>query len=220
MKNVTLLFVGILSLIGLSACATENHEKRDSSASSTSKTEQKASSSSSSSKAGQQVSSSSTTTPSSSENRSSQSQTQEQTTTSPLSGYSDEQIEYARITETLLHYYGYNFQPISITAQKNGKNHPVFPFDGSMVVREESVTLIFSSDNTMAGTTIITYSSNHNGSINFYKNPNHYQDEHYLTDPVFVKTESERLLDRMVTINIPLSFDEQAAQIISKIQIK
>ena len=218
MKNIALLFVGILSFIGLSACGTENHAKRDSSASSTPKTEQKANSSSSSAKAGQQVSSSSTTTPSSSDN--SQSQTQEQTTTSPLSGYSDEQIEYARVTETLLHYYGYNFQPVSITAQKNGKNHPVFPFDGSMVVREESVTLIFSSDNTMAGTTIVTYSSNHNGSINFYKNPNHYQDEHYLTDPVFVKTESERLLDRMVTINIPLSFDEQAAQIISKIQLK
>lgn len=210
MKNITLLFVGILSFIGLSACGTENYAKRDSSASSTPKTEQKANSSSSSAKAGQQVSSSSTTTPSSSDN--SQSQTQEQTTTSPLSGYSDEQIEYARVTETLLHYYGYNFQPVSITAQKNGKNHPVFPFDGSMVVREESVTLTFSSDNTMAGTTIVTYSSNHNGSINFYKNPNHYQDEHYLTDPVFVKTESERLLDRMVTINIPLSFDEQVSK--------
>ena len=26
----------------------------------------------------------------------------------------------------------------------------------------------------MAGTTIVTYSSNHNGSINFYKDPNHY----------------------------------------------
>lgn len=220
MKNITVLCVGILSFIGLSACGTENQAKKDSSASSTPKTEQKASSSSSSSKTGQQVSSSSTTTPSSSESNSSQSQTQEQTTTSPLSGYSDEQIEYARVTETLLHYYGYNFQPVSITATKNGINHPVFPFDGSMVVREESVTLTFSSDNTMAGTTIVTYSSNHNGSINFYKNPNHYQDEHYLTDPVFVKTESERLLDRMVTINIPLSFDEQAAQIISKIQIK
>ncbi|PGE28663.1 hypothetical protein COM63_32655, partial [Bacillus cereus] len=32
----------------------------------------------------------------------------------------------------------------------------------------------------MAGTMIVTYSSNHNGSINFYKNPNHYQDERYL----------------------------------------
>ena len=35
----------------------------------------------------------------------------------------------------------------------------------------------------MAGTTNITYSSNHDGTINFYRDPNHYPDERYLTDP-------------------------------------
>lgn len=41
MKNIALLFVGILSFIGLSACGTENHAKRDSSASSTPKLNKK-----------------------------------------------------------------------------------------------------------------------------------------------------------------------------------
>ncbi|MDG6112420.1 hypothetical protein NGA66_09775 [Lactococcus formosensis] len=72
----------------------------------------------------------------------------------------------------------------------------------------------------MAGTTIVTYSSNHGGSINFYKDPNHYQDERYLKDPVWVKSESQKLVDSMQTLEIPVSFDREAAQIISKIQIK
>lgn len=72
----------------------------------------------------------------------------------------------------------------------------------------------------MAGTTIITYSSNHDGSINFYKDPNHYQDERYLKNPSWVKEESQKLLDSMQTLEIPISFDHEAAQIISKIQVK
>ena len=220
MKKVTLLFIATLSFIGLSACGSGNQAKKESKASSTSKVEQKTSSSSSSSKAEQQVSSSSTTTPSNSGSGTNQSQTQEQTTTSPLSGYSDEQIEYARVTETILNYYKYNFQPVSITAIKNGPNHPVFPYQGSLVIPQETVTLMFSADNTMAGTIIVTYNSNHNGSINFYKDPNHYQDERYLKDPEWVKAESQQLLNTTKTINIPVSFDAQAAQIISKIEIK
>lgn len=72
----------------------------------------------------------------------------------------------------------------------------------------------------IAGTTNITYSSNHDGTINFYRDPNHYQDERYLTNPTWVKEESKRLLDSVKTIQIPISFDNQAAQIISKIQVK
>ncbi|KAA8713791.1 hypothetical protein F4V47_05450 [Lactococcus garvieae subsp. garvieae] len=72
----------------------------------------------------------------------------------------------------------------------------------------------------MAGTTIITYSSNHDGSINFYKDPNHYQDERYLKDPSWVEKESQKLLDSRQELDIPVSYDQEAAQIISKIQIK
>ena len=143
-----------------------------------------------------------------------------QKSSSPLSGYSAEQVEYARVTETLLSYYKYDYQPVSISVTKNGANHQVFPFSGSVVVPQDTVTLSFSSDNTMAGTTIVTYSSNHNGSINFYKDPNHYQDERYLKDSAWVKEESQKLLDSSQTLAIPTSFDEQAAQIISKIEIK
>ncbi|QNL92968.1 hypothetical protein HUG14_00030 [Lactococcus lactis] len=72
----------------------------------------------------------------------------------------------------------------------------------------------------MAGTMIVTYSSNHNGSINFYKDPNHYQDERYLKDPDWVKEESQKLLNSMKTLEIPTSYDNEASQIISKIDIK
>jgi hypothetical protein len=68
----------------------------------------------------------------------------------------------------------------------------VFPFKGAVVIPQETVTLSFSKDNTMAGTTIVTYSSNHDGSINFYKDPNYYQDERYLKNPVWVKSESQK----------------------------
>ncbi|MFK4947286.1 lipoprotein [Lactococcus formosensis subsp. formosensis] len=143
-----------------------------------------------------------------------------QTTSSSFTGYTAEQIEYARVTEAIVHYYKGNYQPVSIEVTKNGQNHQVFPFKGSVVIPQETVTLSFSKDNTMAGTTIVTYSSNHDGSINFYKDPNHYQDERYLKDPVWVKSESQKLLDSMQTLEIPISFDHEAAQIISKIQIK
>ncbi len=79
--------------------------------------------------------------------------------------------------------------------------------------------LSFSSDNTMAGTTTITYTSNHNGSINFYHEPNHYQDDRYLSDPDWVRQQSQEILNDMTTIVIPTSFDDKASLIISKIQI-
>ncbi|MDG4985001.1 hypothetical protein OGZ51_12685 [Lactococcus lactis] len=128
-----------------------------------------------------------------------------QTSSSSLSGYSTEQIEYARVTEAILKYYNYNYQPVSISVTKNGENHQVFPFSGSVVVPQDTVTLTFSSDNTMSGTTIVTYGSNHNGSINFYKDPNHYQDERYLKDLDWVKQESRKLLNSTKTLEIPTS---------------
>ena len=140
-------------------------------------------------------------------------------TSSLLSGYSDDQIEFARVTEAIVAYYKYTYQPISISVTKNEANHQVLPFDSSIVIPQESVTLSFSSDNTMAGTTTITYTSNHNGSINFYHEPNHYQDDRYLSDPDWVRQQSQEMLNDMTTIVIPTSFDDKASLIISKIQI-
>ncbi|WP_223804639.1 hypothetical protein [Lactococcus protaetiae] len=148
---------------------------------------------------------------------------QNETTSSGLTlfaGYSTSQIEYARVTETLLAYYHQSFQPVSITVIKNGSNHAVFSYPGSITQPETTVTLSYSSDGTMAGTTIVTYSSNHDGSINFYKNPNHYQDPRYLNDAAWVKSESKKLLATTQTLEIPTTFDEKAAQIISKITIE
>lgn len=217
MKKTILWSATFLSLFALAACSnsksSENQTKKENTSSS------KVTSSSKTSNSKNSATHSTNTSPSSSQANTNNSE-KVQKSSSPLSGYSAEQVEYARVTETLLSYYKYDYQPVSISVTKNGANHQVFPFSGSVVVPQDTVTLSFGSDNTMAGTTIVTYSSNHNGSINFYKGPNHYQDERYLKDSAWVKEESQKLLDSSQTLAIPTSFDEQAAQIISKIEIK
>ncbi|MDN6538050.1 MAG: hypothetical protein L0K61_01090 [Lactococcus sp.] len=211
MKKFLNLSVAVLSIALLSACSNAKQTKKNSVSSSSSKIEHKSTPSNS-----ENLSPSKEETGKSEET----SKTEEQKTASPLSGYSDEQVEYARVTETIIDYYKYNYQPVTFSVTKHGANHQVFPYEGSVVVPQDTVTLTFSSNNTMAGTTNITYSSNHDGTINFYRDPNHYQDERYLTDPTWVKEESKKILNNVKTIQIPISFDNQAAQIISKIQVK
>lgn len=213
MKKTILLSIALIGVFVLSGCKDvkkENTETKNVPVSSTNKSTVKTTETQSSSA----LESIPTSTPTSEEKET------EQTSSSLFEGYSAEQIEYARVTEAIIHYYKGDYQPVSIDVTKNGQNHQVFPFEGSVVLPQETVTLSFSKDNTMAGTTIITYSSNHDGSINFYKDPNHYQDERYLKNPSWVKEESQKLLDSMQTIEIPISFDHEAAQIISKIQVK
>ncbi|ADA64108.1 Hypothetical protein NCDO2118_0344 [Lactococcus lactis subsp. lactis NCDO 2118] len=217
MKKTILWSATFLSLFALAACSNSKSSKNQTKKENTSSSKVTSSSKTSNSK--NSATHSTNTSPSSSQANTNNSE-KVQKSSSPLSEYSAEQVEYARVTETLLSYYKYDYQPVSISVTKNGANHQVFPFSGSVVVPQDTVTLSFSSDNTMAGTTIVTYSSNHNGSINFYKDPNHYQDERYLKNSAWVKEESQKLLDSSQTLAIPTSFDEQAAQIISKIEIK
>ncbi|MFK4934912.1 hypothetical protein [Lactococcus garvieae] len=212
MKKTLILSTALISIFALSGCSdttkkqTQIENNQDSSVTKTSKNSAESCSSSTS-----ESTVSSTDTPS---------KETAQTTSPSFEDYTAEQIEYARVTEAIIHYYKGDYQPVSIDVTKNGQNHPVFPFKGSVIIPQETVTLSFSKDNTMAGTTIITYSSNHDGSIIFYKDPNHYQDERYLKDPSWVKKESQKLRDSMQTLDIPVSYDQEAAQIISKIQIK
>ncbi|MBO0439034.1 hypothetical protein JZO69_01490 [Enterococcus sp. DIV0869a] len=72
----------------------------------------------------------------------------------------------------------------------------------------------------MASTVYVTYISNHNGSIRFYQNPNHYQDSRYVTDPDWVRVESEKLVNSTQTIGISTEYDQQAAEIISLIEFR
>ena len=209
MKKTILLSIALIGVFVLSGCKDvkkQNTETKNVPVSSTNKSTVKTTET--------QASSALESIPTSEEKET------EQTSSSLFEGYSAEQIEYARVTEAIIHYYKGDYQPVSIDVTKNGQNHQVFPFEGSVVLPQETVTLSFSKDNMMAGTTIITYSSNHDGSINFYKDPNHYQDERYPKNPSWVKEESQKLLDSMQTIEIPISFDYEAAQIISKIQVK
>lgn len=139
--------------------------------------------------------------------------------TNLFAGYSDEQIEYARVTEEMLNHYNVTGQPVEVTAQRNNIGYQVLPFNGSETLNEMSVTLSFSMDLTMASTIIITYISNHDGTIRFYKNPNHYQDERYMTDPTFVHEESQKLIDGIQTLTISTDYDIQAAKLIPSIKL-
>lgn len=139
--------------------------------------------------------------------------------TNVFAGYSDEQIEYARVTEELLQYYGIVGQPIEISVTKNAIGYQVLPFNGSQILEENSVTLSFSMDGSMASTVYVTYISNHDGSIRFYRNPNHYQDVRYDTDPEWVKEESVKLINSIQTLRITTANDPQAGGIISLIKI-
>ncbi|MBP1046890.1 hypothetical protein I6N96_11485 [Enterococcus sp. BWM-S5] len=71
----------------------------------------------------------------------------------------------------------------------------------------------------MASTVIVTYMSNHDGSIRFYKIPNHYQDPRYETDPDWVNTETGNLLNSIQTLSISTAYDQQAAGIIGLISV-
>lgn len=207
MKKIIIIVGAFVAFAGLGGCSNSKHTEKafkDSSSKSFVNSESSIKKSQSSSKI---VESSPSKTQTTSEN------------TSPLSGISSELIEYARVTEAVIAHDNGNEQPTSILVTKNGTNHQVFPFNGSVVVPQDTVTLSFSYDNSMASTTIITYFSNHNGTIKFYKNPNHYQDSRYLKDPIWVKQESQKLLDSMEMLSIPTSFDDKAAQIVSKIKI-
>lgn len=151
--------------------------------------------------------------------KSSSTQTSVSQQVSPFSGYSDEQIEYARVTEALVHHYGMSQQPIEITVHKNPRHTAVFPYSGSVSMDFESVTLSFSTDGTMAGTVIVTYRSHQDGSITFYKNPNHYQDSRYLNDSDWVKTQSQALLNSAQSLSLPTEYDQDAAKIIPLIKV-
>ncbi|EOL44538.1 hypothetical protein [Enterococcus caccae] len=72
----------------------------------------------------------------------------------------------------------------------------------------------------MDSTFYVTYISNHNGSIRFYRNPNHYQDSRYVTDPDWVREESEKLVNSLQTLEISTEYDQQAAEIISLIEVR
>lgn len=71
----------------------------------------------------------------------------------------------------------------------------------------------------MASTIIVTYLSNHDGTIRFYKNPNPYQDERYITDPAWVQEESQKMIDSIRMLSIPTDYDTQATNLIPVIKI-
>lgn len=200
MKKISVL---LIMLVALTGCGGNSDTTESSATSST--TAVKASSTVKSSTA---ASSETTTTTVS-----------ESTIAGPLAGYSDEQVEYARVVITVSKANGIDRLPIEISVTKNPAGHQVLPFDGAVTLAEASVTISASYDGTMAGTFIFTYISNHDGSITYYKLPNHYQDERYTTDPEWVKTETQKMVDNRQYLVIPTSNDDAAVQIIELIDM-
>lgn len=201
MKKISVLLIMLVALTGCGG----NSDTTESSSATSSTTSAKASSTVRSSTA---TSSETTTTTVS-----------EETIAGPLAGYPDEQVEYARVVIAVSKANGIDKLPIEVSVTKNPAGHRVLPFDGSVTLNEASVTISASYDGTMAGTMIFTYISNYDGSITYYREPNHYQDERYMTDPEWVKTETQNIVDSMQHLVIPTSNDDAAVQIIELIEM-
>lgn len=238
------VFISLISLLTLAGCTKKSDATADSSSSAAKQSQSKAkkatskqtststttstssvtsTSSTSSTSTSESVSSTAqSSTTSSASSASSSSSASEATTknASSLVNYSDSQVEYARVTEALVHYYNSGAQPVEVSVTKNPIGHQVLPFNGSLTLDSASTTIAFSTDKTMATTVIVTYISNGNGSIYFYKNPNHYQDSRYQSDANWVKSESQKMLNSMLLLSVPTQYDDDAASIIDSITVK
>ncbi|MBO1085739.1 MULTISPECIES: hypothetical protein [Enterococcus] len=134
----------------------------------------------------------------------------------PLSVYSDEQIEYARVWLT-----------INGTAYKNDLGNAGFtlnvnhspagtkinPYDENSIVYPQD-TVILTGKYGYQG--LVVYSSNHDGSIMYYPVPSHFQQS---DDPVTMKQEEQKILDNAQRINIPTGNTEDIQILISAMNI-
>lgn len=134
-----------------------------------------------------------------------------------LSGYSDLQIEYARVWLAVM---GENFIPymsspdfdFTLNVDKIPAGTPIDQYDEGSVSYPEDV-MILSGNITAEG--MVVYSSNHNGSINQYNVPSHWHlEEPYRSDPAYIEQITQQIIDERQVIEIPAGDPELVKQLI------
>ncbi|MGX7265903.1 hypothetical protein [Enterococcus crotali] len=114
-----------------------------------------------------------------------------------LLGYSDDQIEYARVWLTLI-----GVKPSELNAKTIAAGTPLNPYDkGSATYPTDAIMLYggYSAEGQ------ITYTSNRNGTINVYPVPSHWQiGAENANNPEFVAKMTQDILDnvRVVTVDV------------------
>ncbi len=136
-----------------------------------------------------------------------------------LAGYSDSQIEYARVWLATMgtQYKEWLTDPgfkLHVTKQPAGT--PIDPYDqGSVNYPTETIML----SGEYSYQSLVVYSSNHNGTITRYNVPAHWQDPQMAQDPEYARAQTQNILDSAAVIPVPVGNPEDVKQLIDVLVI-
>lgn len=136
-----------------------------------------------------------------------------------LAGYSDLQIEYARVWLATMgtQYKEWLTDPgfkLHVTKQPVGT--PIDSYDqGSVTYPTETIML----SGEYGYQSLVVYSSNHNGTITRYNVPSHWQDPQMAQDPEYARSQTQNILDSAAVIPVPIGNPEDVKQLIDVLVI-
>lgn len=112
-----------------------------------------------------------------------------------LLGYSDDQIEYARVWLTLI-----GVKPSELNAKTIAAGTPLDQYDKGSVTYPTDVIILYGGYSAEGQ---IVYTSNRNGTINVYPVPSHWQiGAEVANDPEKVRALTQDILDNVRTVNV------------------
>lgn len=133
-----------------------------------------------------------------------------------LEGYSDDQIEYARVWLATMGT-GYKTdlaaspEAFELNVYKKPAGTPVNPYvEDSVIFPEETIML----SGKYGYQSLVVYSSNHNGTITQYPVPSHFQNQEENT-----REGSQKILDDATTISIPTNNPGDTKELINIMHI-
>lgn len=129
----------------------------------------------------------------------------------PLAGYSDLQIEYARVWLTFMS--TAISDDFELHVHLNPAGQPIDPYDnGSLTYPSETVTL--SGKYSYQG--LVVYVSNHDGTVTRYPTPSHWQmPADKASDPEAIRALTQNILDQATVVPIPTGDSEQVKRLIA-----
>ncbi|MGX7244338.1 hypothetical protein ACWOC1_05760 [Enterococcus quebecensis] len=112
-----------------------------------------------------------------------------------LAGYSDDQIEYARVWLTMI-----GVKPTELRVRKESAGSPINPYDVGGATYPAEVTVLYGA---ISAEGQIVYTSNHNGTINVYPVPSHWQiGAENAKNPEFVRKMTQDILDNVKVVSV------------------